>query len=98
MEIAKEAKEFSVRRNTLRRNAAEYNGVDIVGSVTHKRVSKLGNENKKFTEHVLKLQSTGFGLILTKLRKASFKFVERRFKLISMLVKGWQVMTGHLGS
>ena len=38
----------------------------------------LGFENeKKFMEHILKLQKTGYGLTLIELRKTAFKFVNR---------------------
>jgi hypothetical protein len=42
------------------------------------RETALGFENeKKFMEHVLKLQKTGYGLTLIELRKTAFKFVYR---------------------
>jgi hypothetical protein len=63
-----------------------------------KIVSALGFENSKFMEHPLPLQSADFGLTLTQLRKAAFRFVETRLKLISLLRNVWQGMTGQLGS
>jgi transposase-like protein len=41
MKIATAAKEFSVRRNTLRRKAAEYNGDDSGCPMTYQGASAL---------------------------------------------------------
>jgi hypothetical protein len=65
MKVAIAAKELAIRLNSSRIKAAEYNGDDSGCPVTYKRVSALGFENKKFMEHVLKLQSIDFGLTLT---------------------------------
>jgi hypothetical protein len=52
-------------------------------------VTALRFKNEKFMEHVLKLQSIGFGLTWMQLRKTAFKILETRFKLIPMLRKVW---------
>jgi hypothetical protein len=46
--------------------------------VAYKRDFALGFENEKtFTEHILKVQSIGYGLTLVELRKTDFEFVQR---------------------
>ena len=78
MKLATAAKEFGVPRNTLRRKAAEHNDNDCRGSVAYNRERDLGFENeKKFMEHILKLQKTGQGLTMIELTITAFKFVHR---------------------
>jgi hypothetical protein len=52
MKVTTGAKEFAVRRNTLRRKAAQYNADDGRCPVTYSRVSAVGYESEKLMDHV----------------------------------------------
>jgi hypothetical protein len=99
IKLASAAKEFGVPRNTLCRKAAEHDDNDCRAPVTYKRETALGFENeKKFMEHILKLQKIGYGLILIELKKLPLNScTETAFEPHPIPKKVWQVMTGLLG-
>jgi hypothetical protein len=87
MKLATAAKEFAVPRNTSSRKAAEYSD-DNRSLAAYKRNSALGFANeKKFTEHILKLQHIGYGLNLVEAKRTGFKFVEKLEFILNLVLR-----------